>query len=341
MSEISADINDISGENDRVKKLPNVKSRRLFRVWRLAPALVLILALILHLTLPNRQVETVTGAYKVALLIFSGIYTGLFVFSIKIKKLRDRLNYLAPLISTGILLAIVWDLLTLKFNLLHLPWFPGPDMVLDVFVTSWQELGIHLLYSLRLFFIGLALGGTIGFTAGVAIGWSPRWSYWLAPLQKLLGSIPAVAWLPLALVAAPSAFWASVFVVSLAVWLPVSVMTSSGVANVKKSYFEVARTLGANRNFVISRVAIPAALPTIFIGFFNAFVSSFLILVIAELAGVKAGIGWFIGWQQQFAEFQKVYAAIIVIALTFSGLITMLFVIKDRILVWQRGLIKW
>jgi NitT/TauT family transport system permease protein len=64
-------------------------------------------------------------------------------------------------------------------------------------------------------------------------------------------------------------------------------------------------------------------------------------LIAAEMLGVKAGIGWYIELNQGYALYQNVYAAFIVIAFTFCGLITLLFFIRDRILVWQKGLIKW
>jgi NitT/TauT family transport system permease protein len=35
------------------------------------------------------------------------------------------------------------------------------------------------------------------------------------------------------------------------------------------------------------------------------------------------------------------YAALIVMAVIFSGLITLLFRLRDRLLSWQRGLLRW
>ena len=54
----------------------------------------------------------------------------------------------------------------------------------------------------------------------------------------------------------------------MAVWFPVTMLTSSGIANVPVSYLDVARTLGAGRRYLIFRVAIPAAMPSIFLGLF-------------------------------------------------------------------------
>ena len=59
-------------------------------------------------------------------------------------------------------------------------------------------------------------------------------------------------------------------------------LTSSGISNTRASYLDVARTLGASHAYLIFRVAIPAAMPNIFIGLFMGLGASFLTLVVAE-----------------------------------------------------------
>ncbi len=52
-------------------------------------------------------------------------------------------------------------------------------------------------------------------------------------------------------------------------------------------------------------------------------------------------MGWYLKWQQGYAEYAKVYAALIIMAFFFSGLMTLLFKIRDWVLVWQKGTIRW
>jgi NitT/TauT family transport system permease protein len=305
------------------------------------PVLSLLVAFIFDLILPNKQQPTVSGTYKLVLLIILGIYVLFNLISLRMQKLRDKIRNIAPILSVAILLLLLWDLITLKFNWLEYRFFPNPDAVFNVFVTDWHNLGTNLLFSLRLFFIGVSIGGIIGFAAGVAMGWSRKWRYWLHPMQRVLYAIPATAWLPIVLLKAPTTFSAGVFLVALAAAVPVSVMTSTGISNVDNSYFEVSRTLGASNKYMIFRVAVPAALPTIFIGLFNSFCVAFVALNVAEQAGVKAGIGWYMTFQVGMLQYQEMYACLILIALTFCGLITLLFMVRDRMLGWQQGGIKW
>ena len=71
---------------------------------------------------------------------------------------------------------------------------------------------------------------------------------------------------------------ASTFLIALATGLPVTVLTWSGIAGVNKAYYDVARTLGAREGFLILKVAIPAALPHVFVGLFMGLGGSFAVL---------------------------------------------------------------
>jgi NitT/TauT family transport system permease protein len=153
--------------------------------------------------------------------------------------------------------------------------------------------------------------------------------------------LPATAWLPFAFFTFPSSWSASTFLIALATGFPVTVLTWSGVASVSNSYYDVARTLGAKPAFLVLKVAIPAALPHVFVGLFMGLGSSFAVLVVAEMIGVKAGLGWYLQWAQGWAAYSNMYAALIVMSLLCSGAITLLFGIRDRLLIWQKGVVKW
>src|SRR4029079_17326325 len=136
---------------------------------------------------------------------------------------------------------------------------------------------------------GYTLGVIIGLISGVCIGWSGSVRYWGVPGLKCVGPIPATAWIPLAMVVAPSSTVSAIGLIALAVWFPVTMLTASGISNTRTSYLDVAKTLGASPAFLIFRVAIPAAMPNIFIGLFMGLGTSFLTLVVAETVGVKSG----------------------------------------------------
>jgi NitT/TauT family transport system permease protein len=313
----------------------------------LAPAAAL-LALLLHLGLPNHQSPLPTHAYPVFLawvlgitLLAAACMLGFpFLYPAAQRRLA-AMRSMGPLVAVGILLLAVWDLVTLKFALLPLPHFPGPDMVFQSFLEDWSELANCAWHSLILLMSGYVSGVASGLICGVLIGWSPRVRYWGMPALKIIGPMPATAWIPLAMVICPGSFFAAMAIIALAVWFPVTMLTISGVSNVRMSYLDVARTLGAGRSYLIFRVAIPAALPSIFIGLFMGLGASFLTLVVAEGIGVSSGLAWYADEARSGMEYSKIYASLIITAIFFSVIMTLLFKVRDRVLVWQKGVIKW
>ena len=235
----------------------------------------------------------------------------------------------------------VWEVFTAQLGWLPRPFFAPPQALLGVFFDDWPRLLASVTHSGLLLAEGYVLGALAGFTVGVSIGWSRAIGYWLHPVLRLLGPLPATAWLPLAFFFFPSSFSASVFLIALATGFPVAVLTWSGIAAVNAAYYDVARTLGARPLFLIFKVAIPAALPSVFVGLFMGLGASFSVLIVAEMMGVKAGLGWYLQWAQGWAAYSNMYAALLVMAVMCSGLISVLFLVRDRLLGWQKGLLKW
>jgi NitT/TauT family transport system permease protein len=279
---------------------------------------------------------------------FAGGALGLGLALAPLAAVSDRLGraglalaHWTPWLTLVALGFLAWELITAKFAWLPMPFFPPPQAILEVFLDDWPRLGGSILASLKLLAGGYLIGAGLGFVLGVAIGWSKAVGYWAHPVLRFVGPLPATAWLPLAFFVFPSSWSASTFLIALATGFPVTVLTWSGVAGVNKAFFDVARTLGASPAFLVLRVAVPAALPHVFVGLFMGLGGAFAVLVVAEMLGVKAGLGWYLQWAQGWAAYANLYAALIVMALMCSGLISLLFRLRDRVLSWQKGLVQW
>jgi NitT/TauT family transport system permease protein len=315
-----------------------VKSRP--QTWLAVPVGACI-ALAIHFLAPKEEPVPATHYYPLLLFVMLGfglLGSALYPFS---EGLRRWMREMCPLLGVATMTAGIWELVTSCLGLLPLPYFPGPEGVFGSMVSDYKLLFDSTWHSLILLTSGYFIGVIIALVTGVTIGWFPHARYWGMPLLKIVGPIPATAWIPLALVLAPSAVLSAVGLISLAVWFPVTMLTASGISSTPASYLDVARTLGANRLYLVFRVAIPAAMPNIFIGLFMGLGTSFLTLVVAENVGVKSGLGWYVSWAQGWAEYGKVYGALIIMAAFFSTIMTVLFKVRDHVLVWQKGTIKW
>jgi NitT/TauT family transport system permease protein len=311
--------------------------------WRtmLAVPLAAVIALAIHMLFAKREQPLETHSYRLLFIEVIAVAVVLAFARRFSSRLRRWMANMWPIFTAAIVALCLWDLITLGFRFLPLPYFPGPAAVLRSMINDRFLLLDSTWHSLALLLSGYTLGVIAGFISGICIGWSSSIRYWGMPILKVVGPIPATAWIPLALVVSPSAIVSSAALIALAVWFPVTMLTSSGISNTRASYLDVARTLGAGRAYLIFRVAIPAALPNVFIGLFMGLGASFLTLVVAESVGVKSGLGWYVSWAQGWAEYGKVFAALIIMAAFFSTIMTLLFKIRDRVLVWQKGVIKW
>ena len=312
-------------------------------LYRAFPILGVIIALAVHNLIPNSSLHPVAKVsyYNRLLLILLALASIFFILSFFLKKIRSSLEYKGPFLLGTAGLVIVINLITAKFALLPVIFFPSFDNILAVFIEQTALLGKCIWYSFRLLLLGVFWGVTVGFITGVFLGFSRRVYYWINPYIKLIGPIPATAWIPLVLTTFPTPFGASVFIIALAVWFPVQLMTSSGIQNTSNVYFEVGKTLGARTFFQVFRIAVPAALPNIFQGTFNGICAAFIALMTAEMFGAKYGIGWYISYQKAMMLYSGVYAGLIMIAVFCTVIITVLFKVRQKLLSWQKGLIKW
>nr|AQQ74903.1 hypothetical protein [uncultured bacterium] len=358
-SEMAAPEEQISGAKP-------ISLRKRSLVIPFLPALAAGIALAVHKWVPNQQASEVSGVYARFLLgvIFAGLLLGFTQPLWRHITLSWRRPLQLPLaafsnimrwsvinadvLGVGLLLVCAWELITLKFDWMPLPYFPGPDAVIRTLVVDWAATGRGqpglfecMWQSLLLLMKGYLTGSALGITFGVLIGWFPQARRWGMPVLKLVGPIPATALIPLTLMLFPTGGLSAVALIALAVWFPVTMLTMSGVSSVRASHLDVARTLGAGRAYLIFHVAIPSALPNIFVGLFMGLGASFLTLIVAEAVGVQAGLGWYIDWARAYSDYRKVYAALIIMAFYFSTIMTLLFKVRDWVLVWQKGVIKW
>lgn len=281
---------------------------------------------------PNIEI---TRLYPTFLMVLGGIYLISLLISLKFENIRDTLSKYWPLYTAIFLIFIVFDLLTLKFNILQLPYFPWLDKVFNSMAADKSYLLESVISSLKLLFTGYIIGGLLGIITGILAGYFEKVNYWIDPILKLLGPIPTTTWLPLVMVLAINLFQGAVFIIALGVWFQVSLATITGIRNVDPSFYEAARTLGATNKDMVRRIAIPSAMPNIFQGLVSAMSAACNALIVAEMMGVESGLGWYITWKSSWADYTAMYGAIILLAVTFVIVNILIKKLSDRVLVWK------
>lgn len=306
------------------------------------PLAVMAAAYAAHTRIPTVYPENYQAVvYPSFLQICMMIYAALTIAGCFSARLRSHLLHLSWLLAVLFVLIELLDIATLKTGYLRLPFIPSPDAILETAVTQYETLTESALASIKLLFTGLFFGVLTGLISGILMGWSRICNYWFTPVLKIIGPMPSAAWLPIVMVIFPSGHAAGVFLIALSVWFPLTLNFSSAIRNTDKRLIETARVLGASEMYILRHVAIPAAVPAVFTGLFMGFSMSFSALVVAEMLGVKAGLGWYISWSEAWAEYGRLFFTVLLFIILFTVLMSLLFKMRDKLLKWQKGTVRW
>ncbi|MBR1751223.1 MAG: ABC transporter permease [Ruminococcus sp.] len=283
---------------------------------------------------------SINDAYIFLLIVLIGIYGTAGIRAFIDKTRRKAYSKAAPFrFALGIALAL-WDIGGTKLQVFAQPFFPGPAQVIEAYLADNDYILQNTLYSLRLYAAGFSCGVLLGVGTGILIGWFPKVSYWVFPVLKITGVVPAVAWMPFALTLLPNSFTAAVFLIVICAWFQIAFLTAQGIQSTPKQNYEAARILGSSQTGLILHVAIPHAMPDIFTGITSANAMAFTTLVMSEMLGQPGGLGYYINQSKVWSAYYKVLAAIVIMAVLFSLINYLIGRIQKRTLRWQEGVVK-
>ena len=275
------------------------------------------------------------------LAVCAALYTVVYLLSLFLRPLRAKVARFSWLICALFLFFTLQDYLTLRTGILKLPFIPSPDKIVHELVANIDVIAMDACSSLATLFSGLAIGITLGIVSGVACGCIRLADYWLNPLLKVVGPVPALIWMPLFFVTFHSSDVAALAAVVLASWFPLTLMISSAIKNIDRGLIERAETLGASKWHTTLHVLLPASIPAMANALFMALSHSFGAMAATELCGVNSGLMFRIQYTRVMANYGEVFAIIGVMIVIFAVLTAFMFAFRNWLLRWQKGLARW
>ncbi|WP_244532310.1 ABC transporter permease [Methylocapsa palsarum] len=172
---------------------------------------------------------------------------------------------------------------------------PAPTEVFESFIALVRsgKLAPHLAASIVRVFAGFGVAAVTGILLGLAIARSKLAEDVLWPPLEILRPIPAVAWIPLAILMFPSAEGSMVFITYTGALFPILLNTIHGVAEVDHRLISSARSLGAGWRAILFEVIIPGAAPSIVTGLAIGMGTAWFCLVTAEMIAGQFGVGYY------------------------------------------------
>lgn len=160
----------------------------------------------------------------------------------------------------------------------------------------------HVAISLWRILAGFVLGASAGIALGIAAGWYRAVALVSRPFVEILRPIPPLAWIPIAIVWFGLGEPSKIFVIFLGTFFPVFTSAARGMASIHPSILRAARTMDVDGLRLLSKVAIPAAMPDIATGLRIGFGLGFGVLVAAELIAAERGMGHLVMEARQLGQ---------------------------------------
>ncbi|GAA1727929.1 MULTISPECIES: ABC transporter permease [Dietzia] len=162
---------------------------------------------------------------------------------------------------------------------------------------------------------GLAVAAFLGVPLGLWLGLRRTAEAVAGPLVQFLRMISPLSWAPVAIAVFGIGNEPVIFLVAAAAVWPIMLSTSAGVTAMDPGYLDVARTMGASGWERLTRVVIPAVRPAILGGIRLALGTAWIVLVPAEMLGVRSGLGYQILNARDQLAYDQVMAVILVIGI--------------------------
>ncbi|HVO88421.1 MAG TPA: ABC transporter permease [Casimicrobiaceae bacterium] len=204
---------------------------------------------------------------------------------------RSRRAWLMQIMFVPLVIISVWEVWAV---LAQDPRAPAPTRVIESLIDLVAHGGLvsATLQSLGRVVSGFAIALVVGVVLGILMG-SNRWARnLLDPIVESFRPIAPMAILPIAILWFGTGTPAALSIVAYAAFFPLLLNTVHGVSRVDRKLVLAARTMGVPRWRILTKVVLPASLPSVLLGSRLAMGVAWTAIVAAELGvGAKSGGG--------------------------------------------------
>ena len=182
---------------------------------------------------------------------------------------------------------------------------------------------------------GLAIGFVAALVTGILISTSRTVSDMVLPIIRGLAPIAPIAWIPLGIVLFGIGNPTAVFVVFMGIFFILTISTVAAVQSVDSRLIKTARSFGASKAQVWTRVIFPSVLPQVFIMLRINFFAAWMAVLAAEMVGLKNGLGMMIILGREMFNTKLILLGMCMVGATGYLVDALLVQIQRKILWWQ------
>ncbi len=215
---------------------------------------------------------------------------------------------------------------------------PRPGLVFAAFAKHVFDpvFYVHIEVSVLRIAAGFLTAAVVGIALGTLMGRSKFGAALFAPYIEIMRPIPAVAWIPLAILMWPTDEASIAFITFLGALFPIVINTMQGVEQTPAVLIRAAKSLGASRFQIFWNVILPAALPNIVTGLAVGMGVSWFSLLAGEIISGQYGIGYFTWNAYSLVDYPDIIVGMLVTGALGTASTAFVRLAARPFLKWQR-----
>lgn len=215
-------------------------------------------------------------------------------FAASVKATYNRHRIGINFCLSVVLALLTWEFIDFIFD--DPDFFTGPvAMVLEFMVLIYEpRFWEHVSYSGTELVYGFALATFLGVVIGAGVAFSRTLDEMFSPILVGLYATPRSVAAPLFIIWLGLGIASKVGVITLASVFPVIINTQAGIKNVQGEFRMLGRAFNISFWSMLTKIIIPGSLPFLIAGLRLGYSRSVVTIMVAELFGAEAGIGYMI-----------------------------------------------
>jgi ABC-type nitrate/sulfonate/bicarbonate transport system permease component len=212
---------------------------------------------------------------------------------------------------------------------------PAPSRIWNAFLETRGTLPEHISTTLSEALLGLAIAAGAGITMAMILALAPFARRVLYPILVVSQTIPMIVLAPLLIIWFGFGMTPKVVVVALFGFFPICVATADALLAADPDMVGLVKSMGGGKLARMRYVLVPSALPAFFAGLKIAATYAVLGAVIGEWVGAQSGLGIYITRAQTGFRTDRVFVAVVVIALISISLFALVHLVARLVTPWM------
>jgi len=293
---------------------------------------LLFVALLCLQLLPDRRPDEFCLLFPASVVFVQVVYLSYLFLGKGKESVRTAGDLLTAVYGAG----IMWQLLTVKLDVLDRMLFPSPAFVLSLLVHEAPAGLKGAASSLGILLVGYGTAIVTAVPLGLVAGSRGRLRSAATPVMRVLGPVPPTVYIPYAIVLLPTFKLSSMFVIFIGAFWPIFINTLNGVSAIDSHIIESAKVLKLDQRTMLTKVIFPGTLPSILTGATIGLAMSFILLTAAEMIGATSGLGWYVKYFSDFADYPRVIVGIIFTGIVVTCIMCAFDKVEKRLLRWRQ-----